>query len=218
MAKCYYKILGLPVRATAEDIKRSFRLIAFRFHPDRNPGNPEALDRFRQALEAYETLVDPSRRRKYDRRRGYRKTRSGASRSGLDGSQARGESSSVRDIFEEYFGVVFGERQRFGGSPDLRFDLQVARSETGVASTHQLEYVREVFCGACLGRGATNGKASCDACGGTGRTEELMSVSITLPQDCGDGVRVRLAGGGDRTCQGLPAGDLVVYVQVIEGL
>lgn len=214
MGTCYYRILGLSVRATAEEVKRAFRLLAFRFHPDRNPGNPEALERFRQALEAYETLVDPSRRRKYDRRRGFGKSRSGGDRTGRDGNRSRGKTASVRDIVEEYFGVSVGV-QEVRGSPDLRFDLQVPRGETASASRHHLKYVREVLCEACLGRVATNGRMPCAACGGTGRAEELVAVSITLPPDCHDGSRVRLAGAGDRTAWGRPAGDLVVYVQVI---
>lgn len=218
MVRCYYRILGLSVRATADEIKRSFRLLALRFHPDRNPRDPEAVERFRQALEAYETLVDPNRRRKYDRRRGYLKSKARTVRTGLDDDANGPETSSMRDIFEEYFGVRFSRRQTHGGTPDLRFDLQVARSATGVESTHQVEYVREVCCGACQGHGASDAKTMCVSCAGTGRTEERMSVLVTLPSACRDGARVRVAGAGDRASRGLPPGDLVVYVQVIEGL
>lgn len=218
MTTCYYRILGVSVRATAEEVKRAFRLLALRFHPDRNPDDPEAIERFRQALEAYETLVDPSRRRTYDRGRGYAVGRPRANRTGVGGNRNRGRSASVREVVEEYFGVSLGQRETVSRCPDLRFDLEVARSATRVTSTHLVEYVREVFCTTCLGRGATNGKGTCAACGGTGRAEELLCIRITLPPDCRDGLRVRMAGAGDRTTRGLPAGDLVVYVQVIEGL
>ncbi|MHC1744405.1 MAG: DnaJ domain-containing protein [Syntrophobacteraceae bacterium] len=217
MVKCYYSILGLSVRATADEIKRSFRLLALRFHPDRNPNNPEAVERFRQALEAYETLVDPGRRKKYDRRRGYSKPRGRNRRTGFDADHDTGTSAPFEDVFEEYFGVRPSEHRSTGGSPDLRFDLQVGRSQVASGSTHPLEYVREVFCGACAGRGATNGKAACVQCCGSGRTEERMTVRIIVPPGCSDGACLRVAGAGDRTTYGLPAGDLAVYVQLIEG-
>ncbi len=217
MVKCYYRILGLSFRATADEIKRSFRLLAFRFHPDRNPDNPEAVERFRQALEAYETLVDPGRRKKYDRRRGYSKTRARKGAEGFDADRGKEKSASFGDVFEEYFGVKPGERVNARGNPDLRFDLQVGRSEVARGSTHWLEYVREVVCPGCLGRGATNGKTACAACGGCGRTEERMTVRITVPPGCGDGACLRVAGAGDGSAYGLSVGDLVVYVQVVDG-
>jgi molecular chaperone DnaJ len=217
MARCYYQILGVSVRATADEIKRSFRLLALRFHPDRNPQDPETVERFRQALEAYETLVDPNRRRKYDRRRGFLKSKVRTARTGLDDEGNGSETASPRDIFEEYFGVRVSQRRAFDGIPDLRFDLQVARSAMGVESVHQVEYVREVFCAACHGCGAIKGRTVCVSCEGTGRTEQRMSVCVTLPSACGNGARVRVAGAGDRA-RGLPPGDLVVYVQVVEGL
>jgi molecular chaperone DnaJ len=218
MTRCYYRILGLSFRATANEIKRSFRLLAFRFHPDRNPRDPEAVERFRQALEAYETLVDPNRRRKYDRRRGFLKSKARTAATGLDDDEKGSERSSTRDIFEEYFGVRVSQRQAFGGSPDLRFDLQVARSAVEVESIHQVEYVREVYCGVCQGRGVLKGQTVCVSCVGTGRTQEQMAVFVTVPSACRDGARVRVTGAGDRISRGLKPGDLVVYVQVIEGL
>ncbi len=218
MVKCYYRILGLSARATADEIRRSFRLLAFRFHPDRNPDNPEAVERFRQALEAYETLVDPGRRKKYDRRRGYSKTRARKTSDEFDADRGQVKSSSFGEIFEEYFGVKPAERVGSRGSPDLRFDLQVGRSQVGTASTHQLEYVREVVCAGCFGRGATNGKTACAACGGCGQTEERTTVRITVPAGCGDGACLRVAGAGDWSAYGSPVGDLVVYVQVVEGI
>ncbi len=68
---CYYKILGISIRASQDEIKKAFRMLAFRFHPDMNPADPDAARRFREVLKAYETLVDPRLRGKYDSLRGY---------------------------------------------------------------------------------------------------------------------------------------------------
>lgn len=218
MKTCYYRILGLSVRATAEEIKRSFRLLALRFHPDRNPGNPEAVERFRQALEAYETLVDPSRRKKYDRRRGYSKSRARNGRSRSEPQRDQGKSASFGEVFEDYFGVRLARGDTAGRSPDLRFDFQVRRSEIENGFVCPVEYVREVYCVECAGRGATKGKGTlCGRCGGVGRIEEPMAITITMPAECRNGACLRVAGAGDRTVLGFPAGDLAVYVQVLEG-
>lgn len=219
MAKCYYSILGVTTGATVEEIRRSFRLLAFRFHPDRNPRDPMAGQRFREALEAYETLVDPARRSRYDRGRGIRKSGRGKARSGFEGRQDQGAHTSLKDVLEEYFGVKGGEGHPGGASsPDLRFELQVARTTLLRGELHRVEYVREIYCLQCAGRGAVKGRRFCEVCGGKGRAEEPMSVWVSLPPDCRDGARVRLRGFGDRPTHGLPAGDLVVYVEVLEGL
>ena len=99
---CYYKTLGISVRASHQEIRSAFRYLAMKLHPDRNPGNAMAAERFREVRKAYEILKDPAARRKYDRVRGYRKSRKTYSDSSwTDIHNAGGEASSFDEIFQD---------------------------------------------------------------------------------------------------------------------
>ena len=125
---CCYKILGIPIRATQAEIRSAFRYLAMKLHPDRNPGNPVAAARFREVRKAYETLKDPASRGKYDRLRGYRRSKRQVSEpSWTDILDEGGEASSFDEIFQDLFGI--GKREvRTSRICDIRFDLQVARA------------------------------------------------------------------------------------------
>lgn len=211
---CYYKILSVSIRASQEEIKSAFRLLALRWHPDRNSRDKQAAERFREALEAYETLGDPARRRQYDRLNGYKSSKS--SSNNTRGPVRKDEQeASLHDMVEEAFGIRF-EHLRERPTYDLRFDLQVSNDAARAGTYESIEYRRWVFCEGCLGRGARNGSGGCEACNGSGGVEEDCSIRVWIPAGSEDGSRLRVSGAGDRPEPGCRAGDLVVLVQIVD--
>lgn len=211
---CYYKILGVSTRASQEEIKRSFRLLALRWHPDRNPQDPKAAEHFREALEAYETLVDPGRRGKYDRSRGYGRVRARPYTRSF-GTQGP-VRESLKDIVEESFGIRFepnnGARR---GVYDIRFDLQVSKDSLGSGIYEDIVYNRSIYCRGCVGRAGRHSPRECKECNGSGEIEESCSVRIWVPPHCEHGARLRVSGAGDCLSPGAPAGDLVVLILLV---
>lgn len=216
MRTCYYKILGVAVRASQEDIKKAFRLLALRWHPDRNPGEPQAGERFKEALKAYETLIDPSSRREYDDSRGYRERgKNGGRRSKKKRVDV---GASVEGVLRDAFGI--GERReprREGGEYDLRFEVQAARSAVNGGYYEQISYERLVFCSACVGSPGVADGVACSRCEGRGEVLEISSAEVWIPDGCEQGARLRICGGGDLLRPGSRPGDLVVLVHILEG-
>jgi molecular chaperone DnaJ len=215
MLSCYYKILGVSVRASQEQIKKAFRELAFRLHPDRNPRNSSAAEQFRRILEAYEILTNPAMRNDYDRRRGL------AVKGGADARNGKAECrNSPRDeILREFFGVSLdtpGVRGARNG--DLRFDLQVSRSAAETGSYEWIDYHRLVYCRECRGKQRNGEKAAetCRQCRGDGELEEKCSLRIRIPAGSRQGTRLRIPAGGDQLQPGDPAGDLVIFIHLVE--
>jgi len=214
--KCYYKVLGISTRASQDEIRSAFRYLAMKLHPDRNPGNPLAAERFREVRKAYETLKDPALRGKYDRIRGYRKSSESRSDSSwTDLHSEGGEASSFEEIFQDLFGI--GKRQvRTSHGCDLRFDLQISRSSLRNGGFHEeIDYVRVVQCRHC-----NNGfsRSGCFLCGGIGEYEESCSLRVWIPAEIENGDRIRVAGAGDAAFSAISPGDLILLVQIIEGI
>jgi len=212
---CYYKTLGISVRASHQEIRSAFRYLAMKLHPDRNPGNAMAAERFREVRKAYEILKDPAARRKYDRVRGYRKSRKTYSDSSwTDIHNAGGEASSFDEIFQDLFGI--GKRQvRTIHGCDLRFDLQISRSSLQNGGFHEeISYMRMVYCRHCSNGSRSSG---CQLCGGIGECEEACSLRVWIPAGIVDGTRIRVAGAGDAVLPAAAPGDLILLVQIIDG-
>jgi len=212
---CYYKTLGISVRASHQEIRSAFRYLAMKLHPDRNPGNTMAAERFREVRKAYEILKDPAARRKYDRVRGYRKSRKTYSDSSwTDIHNAGGEASSFDEIFQDLFGI--GKRHvRTSHGCDLRFDLQISRSSLQNGGFYEeISYMRMVYCRHCNNGSRSSG---CQLCGGIGECEEACSLRAWIPVGIVDGTRIRVAGAGDAILPAAPPGDLIVLVQIIDG-
>lgn len=186
----YYEVLGVPRDAGDEDIKHAYRKLALKFHPDRNPGDQAAEDRFKEAAEAYEVLRDREKRQIYDR----------FGHAGLEGRGFTGFSgfedifSSFGDIFEDFFG--FGghrggrPRPRQGGS--LRYDIELTLEEAFSGKEEEVTFPRLEVCDVCEGSGASPGtqRQVCPTCRGRGqviRSQGFFQISSTCPRCHGEG-------------------------------
>ncbi len=189
----YYEVLGISRGASEQDIKKSYRQLAMQYHPDRNPGNREAEDKFKEAAEAYEVLADPEKRRVFDTY-----GHAGLSGQGFSGfSDVNDIFSSFGSIFEDFFGFsqAGGGQQRGGRrarkGADLRYDLVLEFEEAAFGVEKQIEYDRDISCGTCKGeRAEAGGKKTCTTCGGVGqvrRSQGFFSVATACPSCQGEG-------------------------------
>ncbi len=185
----YYEVLECSRGASDDEIKKCYRKLAMKYHPDRNPGDKVAEEAFKEAAEAYEVLMDPQKRQVYDQ----------FGHEGLRGTGFRGFSgfeevfSSFGGVFEDFFG--FGTRR--GGNTarrgaDLRYDLNLSFTEAAFGKEAEIEVPRLVRCEACDGRGSKPGTypVNCHRCQGTGRvmrSQGFFNISTTCPNCHGEG-------------------------------
>ncbi len=190
----YYEVLGVSINASAEEIKKAYRQKAMKHHPDRNPGNKEAEEKFKTAAEAYEVLGDQEKRQIYDRY-------------GKEGLQSRGYHGpgSASDIFSS-FGDIFEDLFNFGGGgggsrrarsgavngADLRYDLSLSFLEAAHGVSREIEITRPETCWTCEGSGLRPGcKAkTCSTCNGRGQVLQahgFFRLSSTCPHCQGTG-------------------------------
>ena len=160
----YYEVLGVGKDASPEDLKRAYRVLAMKYHPDRNSGDDAAAGRFKEAAEAYDVLSDPDKRARYDR----------YGHAGLEGMAMPDFSSgaSIFDLFGDIFGGLFGERGQRGPQrgEDLVYTLELTLAEAYRGCTKTVEFQRDEQCGECRGSGAKPGSqpARCRNCEGRG--------------------------------------------------
>ena len=184
----YYEVLGVARDAGPEEIKKAYRQLALQYHPDRNPGDSQAEDIFKEAAEAYEVLHDPDKRRLYDQY-------------GFEGLQGAGFSgfggfedifSSFGDLFEDFFG---GTRRRRRSGPsrgrDLRYDLEIEFVEAAMGKEVELTIPRQENCVTCNGSGSESGeRQTCSTCGGQGQIYQsrgFIRMATTCPTCGGQG-------------------------------
>jgi len=192
MSRDYYEILGMPVEASADDIKKSYRKLAMKYHPDRNPGDTEAEDRFKEAAEAYEVLSDVQKRRIYDTY-----GHEGLKSSGYGGpGSAEDIFSSINDLFGDLFGFGGRGRRQDPNAPvqgdDLRYDMEISFMEAVQGTAKEVEVTKRETCWTCEGSGARPGYKPqvCPSCHGRGqviRSQGFFQVSSTCPQCHGAG-------------------------------
>src|SRR5438132_1199347 len=161
----YYEVLSVAKDANDEDIKRSFRKLAMQYHPDRNVGDKDAEEKFKEAAEAYEVLSNRDKRQRYDR----------YGHAGLanNGGPTFRDASSVFDLFGDIFGDIFGSaRGRHGprGGRDLQIDIEIDLFEAARGVTRTITIPRQENCPECGGDGARPGSKPvvCRRCGGHG--------------------------------------------------
>jgi len=230
----YYEILGVSRDASQDEIKKAYRKTAIKFHPDKNPDNPEAEDKFKEAAEAYEVLRDPEKRERYDRF-GHQGVGSGAGAGGFGGG-----GMSMDDIFSQ-FGDIFGGsafESFFGGGPggarsqrqrkgsNLRIKLKLTLEEIAHGVEKKIKVKRHIACDVCGGNGAKNGTAvsTCPTCNGTGQVRKVVNTMLgqmvsanTCPSCGGEGKTV------DERCQkchgeGRILEEEVINVKIPEGV
>lgn len=206
MKEDYYELLGVSKQATADEIKKAYRKMAVKYHPDKNPGSKEAEDMFKKVSEAYEVLKDDQKRAAYDRY-----GHAAFSGHGGGGASSGGPFHDPFDIFSEVFGGGAGGgagsifEEFFGGGArsqggaqrgaDLRYDLEIGLEEAAAGVEKEISFRKPVACSECKGTGAEPGSSvsACSSCGGAGQvtaSKGFFSIRQTCPACSGTGKRI----------------------------
>ena len=188
----YYDVLGVAQSASKDEIKKAYRKLALKYHPDKNPDNKEAESKFKEASEAAEVLLNDEKRRSYDQ----------FGHAGVDaqgGGFGQGDFGDLGDIFGDLFGDIFGggggrRSRRSSGHPgdDLQVTASIQFTEAVFGIEKKIAINRQVKCESCHGTGAQAGEApvTCDMCGGAGqirRQQGFFTVATTCPKCQGSG-------------------------------
>ncbi len=235
MKRDYYEVLGVSKTASADEIKAAYRKLAIKYHPDRNPGNKEAEEKFKEAAEAYDVLHDPQKRQQYDQF-GF-----DAPGSGFGGFNS-GADFSMDDIFSA-FGDIFGGHGGFGGfggfgsgsgrsqrpqyrGSDLRLKVKLSLKEVATGVTKKFKVRKDIVCDHCHGTGAEAGSQpeTCPTCHGSGyvvRTTRSMFGMMQTQSECptchGEGTiiknKCKYCGG-----TGVVKGEEVVEIKIPAGV
>jgi molecular chaperone DnaJ len=196
----YYEVLGVPRNASEQEIKSAYRRLALKHHPDRNPGDRQAEERFKEAAEAYGVLGDPEKRHRYDT---YGHAGLGtAAGAGFDPTIFADFSDILGDFFG--FGDVFGRRRGPRRGTDLRYNLDISFEEAAFGTETQIRIPRAETCSTCSGSGAAPGTkpVTCPTCRGSGQVtfqQGFFSVARTCSHCRGAG---RIVSERCKTCEG----------------
>lgn len=211
----YYEVLGVSKSSSADEIKKAYRKVAMQYHPDRNPGDKEAEEKFKEAAEAYEVLSDQDKRAKYDR---YGHQAFGPGTGGFGGANAEDIFSSFSDIFgDDLFGSFFGggggarsrnSRPQGARGSNLRIKLKLNFEEIAKGTNKSVKVKKHVVCIACSGSGAKdkNNVQTCGTCNGSGQVRKVtqtflgqMQTVTTCPTCNGEGITITAKCG---SCKG----------------
>ena len=187
----FYELLGVDRGASADEIKRAFRKLAHKYHPDKLGGDVEAEEKFKTINEAYEVLKDREKRERYDR----------FGHAGVRGAAGQSDASYGAD-FQDFFGDVFGDifgrsrGRRAEGGADLRYDIEVSFEEAALGTEKKIEVPRHEHCSECDGSGAKKGTSpvTCRTCGGKGQVafqQGFFSIARTCSGCGGKGTVIK---------------------------
>ena len=214
--KDYYDLLGVSKSANADELKKAYRNMAKKHHPDTNPNNKDAEEKFKEINEAYEVLSDPKKKAAYDQF-GHAGVGAGAPGSGYGGfggfrPQDVGGGADFEDIFGDVFSNIFGAEGRGGGrarsqvqeGDDLRYDLKLTFEEAAFGVTKEVKVRKLSTCESCHGTGAKagSGRVTCNGCHGTGQvrsSQGFFTIARTCPRCNGQG---EIPGTPCTTCRG----------------
>lgn len=235
----YYEVLGVSKNASEDEIKKAYRKIAIKYHPDRNPDNKEAEEKFKEAAEAYDVLHDPQKRQQYDQFGFEGLNGMGGGFGGFGGG-----GFSMDDIFS-MFGDVFGGHSGFGGfggfggggrgqaqyrGSDLRLKVRLNLQEVATGVTKKFKVKKDVTCEDCHGSGAANGSSSetCPKCHGSGVVVKtvrtmlgMMQTQTECPECHGEGTVIKNkchACGGTGIVKGEEVVEIKIPAGVAEGM
>lgn len=235
----YYEVLGIQKNADKAEIKKAYRKIAMKYHPDKNPDNPEAEAKFKEASIAADILLDESKRSRYDQ---FGHAGVNGQGGGFGGGFQGGDFGDLGDIFGDLFGDVFGGGGRRGGGgggrtrarrgADMQMSIDVTFEEAAFGVEKEVSLVRNVIkegttpqtCSTCNGHGEVRRQQGfftiaqpCPYCQGTGeiaeRVKKKVKLSVKVPAGIDHGQRLKLSREGDVGAHGGPNGDL--YVQIL---
>jgi molecular chaperone DnaJ len=238
----YYEVLGVARDVDAARLKKAYRELALKYHPDQNPDDPDAESKFKEVSEAYTVLSDPEKRARYDRR-------------GFDdgGGGVGVDLSAFTELFDSLFGDLFGRKKARAAGRDLRYTLELSFEEAALGVKKTIKFPARVECETCGGSGAKGGEAGlktctscngrgeikmqqgffslnkkcltcggtgkvvetkCESCSGAGTVEKEREFEVSIPAGAEDGAMRRVAGQGEPGRHGGAAGDLNVIVRV----
>jgi molecular chaperone DnaJ len=223
MARDYYAILGVERGASTAEIKKAYRRLARKFHPDVNPGDKSVEEKFKEISEAYAVLADPAKRKAYDQA-------GRAPAGGGDGPFTNPPAGAGEGMpfdfssmyggggFEDLFSQVFGRRREESPKPppqgqSLTEEITIDFKEAVLGGSVLLDVKRKKECSACSGRGNRQGRV-CSTCHGTGMVVETEKVRVRIPEGVDDGSTIRLAGKGNPNPYGGAPGDLFITLRV----
>jgi len=234
--KDYYAILGVSRNATDKEIKQAYRRLARKYHPDVNPGDKSAEEKFKEISEAYEVLSDPEKRAKYDQYGEMWKYYSEQQQQQPGGFSSGGGWQDLRDfgfgglgdLFATLFGDAFGRSRTaetdfdttFGASLDVEYPIEVSLEEAYSGATRALSVTLQDICPQCSGTGAARTRSgyftmgqACLNCHGRGSVPRNKRLEVRIPAGVKDGSKIRLAGEG-LTGRGGQRGDLYLVVHL----
>jgi DnaJ-class molecular chaperone len=238
--KDYYKVLGIQRTASQDEIKKAFRKLARKYHPDVNPGDKKAEARFKEINEAYEVLSDPEKRQKYDTlgpnwQEQFGFSGAGTGPFGRTGTGTRtGRSGNIpfdfdpdpthfSDFFETLFGragtrtgrttTTTADRLRQRQGDNIEQPVEVTLQEAYSGGTRKFVVQSPEVCSTCKGTGEVNGR-TCLTCQGQGQTTRTKHIEVRIPPGVDNGSRVRVAGEGQPGIGGGPRGDLFLVISV----